>query len=138
MLKHEPQHLGPAIELPAFGAIDRDRLLAQDDLFAVVLDKYPVAQGHALIIPRRPVERFYELTATEEARLMEWVDWAQAHLQATISPPPDGFNLGVNDGPAAGQTVPQFHFHVIPRHAGDVTDPRGGIRWVIAAKARYW
>ena len=54
------------------------------------------------------------------------------------SPKPDGFNLGVNDGPAAGQTMPQFHFHVIPRRTGDVADPRGGVRWVIPEKAKYW
>lgn len=134
----EPQQSGRALELPAFGRIEPDRVLAQDDLFAVVLDKYPVARGHTLIIPRRPVERFRELTSTEMARLMDWVDWAQAHLRATLAPAPDGFNLGANDGKAAGQTVPQFHFHVIPRRSGDVTDPRGGIRWVIPAKARYW
>jgi len=126
------------LELPAFGVVEPERVLAQDDLFAVVRDKYPVAPGHALIIARRPVERFRELTATEKARLVEWVDWAQERLQATLAPVPGGFNLGVNDGKAAGQTMPQFHFHVIPRYAGDVPDARGGLRWVISAKARYW
>ena len=53
-------------------------------------------------------------------------------------PPPGDLNLGVNDGPTAGQTMPQFHFHVIPRRSGDVTDPRGGLRWVIPDKAKYW
>jgi len=61
-----------------------------------------------------------------------------ATIETTLSPAPDGFNLGVNDGKAAGQTMPQFHFHVIPRHGGDVTDPRRGVRWVIPAKAKYW
>jgi len=51
---------------------------------------------------------------------------------------PDGFNVGVNDGPAAGQTVLHAHVHVIPRRAGDVADPRGGVRWVVPAKAVYW
>lgn len=133
--QHAP---GVFLELPAFGAIEPERVLAQDDLFAVVRDKYPMTPGHTLIIPRRAVIRFKELSVAEKTRLMAWVDWAQQHLQGTLVPAPDGFNLGVNDGPAAGQTVPQFHFHVIPRHAGDVPDPRGGIRWVIAAKARCW
>lgn len=53
-------------------------------------------------------------------------------------PEPDAFNLGLNDGPAAGQTVSQLHFHVIPRYHGDVPDPRGGVRWVIPHKAKYW
>ena len=51
---------------------------------------------------------------------------------------PDGFNVGVNDAPAAGQTVPHAHVHVIPRRVGDVADPRGGVRWVLPGKARYW
>ena len=126
------------LQLPAFGEIESACVLAQDDLFAVVQDKYPVAPGHTLIIPRRPVSRFQELDAAEKTRLMMWVDWTQQHLQATLVPAPDGFNLGVNDGRAAGQTMPQFHFHVIPRHAGDVADPRGGVRRVIPAKAPYW
>ena len=134
----EREQAGQALELPCFGTIESDRVLAQDDLFAVVRDKYPVAPGHTLIIARRPAERFRELTVTEKARLVAWVDWAQERLQATLAPAPDGFNLGVNDGKAAGQTMPQFHFHVIPRHARDVPDARGGLRWVIPAKARYW
>lgn len=111
---------------------------AQDELFAVVTDKYPVAPGHTLIIRRRAVARFRGLTAEERTQLMVWVDWAQRHLEASMSPPPDGFTLGVNDGTAAGQTMPQFHFHVIPRRSGDVPDPRGGIRHLIPSKARYW
>ena len=95
-------------------------------------------QGHTLIIPRRTLTRFQELNAVEKSRLLEWVAWTQQHLDATMSPAPEAFNLGVNDGKAAGQTMPQFHFHVIPRHSGDVDDPRGGMRWVIPAKAKYW
>jgi diadenosine tetraphosphate (Ap4A) HIT family hydrolase len=113
-------------------------VLAVDDLFAMVCDKFPVSPGHSLIIPRRPLTRFQELTAVEKSRLLEWVDWAQARLQQTLTPAPEAFNLGVNDGKAAGQTMPQFHFHVIPRHSGDVADPRGGVRWVIPEKAKYW
>src|SRR5262245_27132351 len=117
-----------ALVLPAFGVIERGRVLAVDELFAVVKDKFPVTPGHALIIPKRPVSRFVELSVSERARLLELVDWTQRHL-STITPAPDGYNLGVNDGPAAGQTIAQFHFHVIPRRKDDVTDPRGGVRW---------
>ena len=124
--------------LPAFGEIEAARLLALDDLFAVVSDKYPVSPGHTLIIARRPVVRFRELTGAEKARLLVWIDWTQEHLASNLSPAPDGFNLGLNDGPAAGQTMLQLHFHVIPRYTGDVPDPRGGIRHVIPGKARYW
>jgi diadenosine tetraphosphate (Ap4A) HIT family hydrolase len=127
-----------ALTLPAFGVIERERVLAVDDLFAVVSDKFPVSPGHTLIIPLRALARFQELNLAERARLLHWVGWAQEHLAATVTPRPDAFNLGVNDGKSAGQTMPQFHFHVIPRHGGDVTDPRGGIRWVKPDKARYW
>jgi diadenosine tetraphosphate (Ap4A) HIT family hydrolase len=124
--------------LPAFGEIEPARLVALDDLVAIVAGKFPISPGHTLIIARRTVGRFQELTTGEKARLLTWIDWTQHHLASTLSPPPDGFNLGLNDGPAAGQTISQFHFHVIPRYTGDVSDPRGGIRHVIPAKARYW
>ena len=64
--------------------------------------------------------------------------WALDFITREQTPSPEGFNLGVNDGLAAGQTMPQFHFHVIPRRSGDVADPRGGLRWVIPDKAKYW
>ena len=130
--------LAPSLNLPAFGEIGPDRLLALDDLFAVVRDKYPISPGHTLIIARRPISRFHELSTAEKARLLVWIDWTQQHLALALSPAADAFNLGLNDGPAAGQTMPQLHFHIIPRYTGDVPDPRGGIRHVIPTKARYW
>ena len=64
------------------------------------------------------------------------VDRVRASLAAELDP--DGFNVGVNDGAAAGQTVAHAHVHVIPRFEGDVADPRGGVRWVVPDRARYW
>lgn len=136
-LPQPPEPSAPFV-LPAFGLVEAERVVAHDDLFAVVRDKYPISPGHTLIIARRAIARFQDLTASEKERLLFWVNWAQQHLAASLSPKPDAFNLGLNDGPAAGQTMPQFHFHVIPRYAGDVPDPRGGVRWIIPAKARYW
>lgn len=121
-----------------FGDIERERVLAEDELFIVARDKYPVSPGHSLIIVKRGVVRFHELSADERAKLMQWVDWCICHLQTSLEPKPDGFNVGLNDGAAAGQTVAQLHIHVIPRFAGDVPDARGGVRWVIPEKARYW
>ena len=132
------ERIALAITLPAFGEIERSRLLAVDDLFAVVTDKFHISPGHTLIIARRPVARFQDLTAAEKARLLVWIDWTQEHLTTSLSPAPDAFNLGLNDGPAAGQTMPQLHFHVIPRYTDDVPDPRGGIRHIIPSKALYW
>jgi diadenosine tetraphosphate (Ap4A) HIT family hydrolase len=128
----------PQFEVPAFGKIEPDRILALDDLFAIVSDKFPISPGHTLIIARRAVARFQELTGAEKARLLDWLDWTQQHLNSSLKPAPDAFNLGLNDGPAAGQTMPQLHFHVIPRYVGDVADPRGGIRHLIPSKACYW
>jgi diadenosine tetraphosphate (Ap4A) HIT family hydrolase len=120
-----------------FGEIERERVLVEDNLFLVARDKYPVSPGHSLIIVKRAVSRFHELSTKERLGLMRWVDWCVVHLQATLEPKPDGFNIGLNDGAAAGQTVAQVHVHVIPRFVGDVSDPRGGVRWVIPSKARY-
>jgi len=121
-----------------FGTIEQDRIVADDDLFVVARDKYPVSPGHTLIIVKRAVARFRELSPQEKARLIHWIDWCIDHLQTTIQPVPDGFNVGLNDGVVAGQTVGQLHVHVIPRYHGDVPDPRGGIRSIIPDKAKYW
>lgn len=124
--------------MSTFGAIERERILAEDELFLVVLDKYPVSSGHSLIIIKRVASRFHELTTEEKARLMTWLDWCIEHLESKLEPKPDGFNIGLNDGSAAGQTVAQLHLHIIPRYHGDVPDPRGGVRYVIPDKAKYW
>lgn len=85
-----------------------------------------------LVVPRRHVGSIYEPSSAEQAVIWELVGNVREQLA------PDGFNIGVNDGLAAGQTVMHAHVHIIPRWEGDVPDPRGGIRWVIADKARYW
>jgi len=69
---------------------------------------------------------------------MELTDWAVCYLENNLELKPEGFNLGINDGLVAGQTIEQFHFHVIPRYKDDVSDPRGGIRFVISKKGKYW
>ena len=131
----EPDDL---LTLPLFGPIEPERVVAKDDYFAVIRDKFPISPGHSLIIPRRAVARFLDLTGEEQVRLLSWINRTHKSLAESLSPQPDGFNYGMNDGPAAGQTVPQLHFHIIPRYAGDLPDPRGGVRWIIPEKARYW
>lgn len=126
------------LQLPEFGEIESSRLPALDDLLAVVADQFPVSPRHTLIIVRRPVAWFQDLTAAERARLLVRMNWTHQDLAMTLTPVPGAFNSGLNDGPAAGQTIPQLHFHIIPRYTGDVPDPRGGIRRVIPSKARYW
>ncbi len=97
---------------------------------------FPVSVGHALVVPCIPVLSIFELDESMQAELWDTVRRVRGILEERFHPA--GFNIGVNDGPAAGQTVPHAHVHVIPRYAGDVPDPRGGIRWVIPEKARYW
>ena len=121
-----------------FGTIERERILAEDELFILAGDKYPISPGHSLVIVKRVVARFQDLTSDEKMRLLTWVEWCIAHLESSLKPKPDGFNVGLNDGTAAGQTVPQLHVHIIPRYHGDVADPRGGVRLVIPSKAKYW
>lgn len=99
-------------------------------------DRYPISPLHTLVIPRRHVGSMFDLCDEERADLWQLV--ARVRHELTLSEGVDGFNIGVNDGPAAGQTVMHAHVHVIPRRKGDVLDPRGGIRWVIPKKACYW
>ena len=101
-----------------------------------IRDGFPVSLGHSLVIPKRHVGSFFEVGAEERAALLDLLDRARAAAIAEFHP--DGFNIGINDGAAAGQTVPHLHVHLIPRYAGDVADPRGGVRWVVPGKADYW
>lgn len=106
-----------------------------NDLAYVKWDLYPVSPGHVLIIPRRHITSWFDLTPEEHAAVSELIGLARRHLDATYSPA--GYNIGVNCGEAAGQTVMHAHLHLIPRYVGDVPNPRGGIRAVIRAKQDY-
>jgi diadenosine tetraphosphate (Ap4A) HIT family hydrolase len=101
-----------------------------------VPDAYPVAPGHTLVLPRRHEPDFFHLTAEEQRDVLQVVLAVRERLVRESAP--DGFNIGVNLGEAAGQTILHAHVHVIPRRKGDVEDPRGGVRWVVPARARYW
>jgi diadenosine tetraphosphate (Ap4A) HIT family hydrolase len=99
-------------------------------------DTYPVADGHTLVTPRKHVSSIYDLNAPEQSAIWDLVSAVRDRLLIGLKP--DGLNIGVNDGLAAGQNVEHAHVHVIPRKSGDVPDPRGGIRWIIAEHAKYW
>ena len=101
----------------------------------VIRDQYPVSRGHTLIIPRRHVRSIFELTGDEERAVWRAIVEARRDLREEFAP--DGFNIGFNDGEAAGQTVMHAHVHLIPRYAGDVEDPRGGVRHCIPGKGYY-
>ena len=99
-------------------------------------DRYPVSKGHLLIIPLRHVASFFELAEGERQAALDLLWQANSKLAAALHL--DGYNVGVNVGQAAGQTVMHAHIHLIPRYQGDVPDPRGGVRFVIPEKANYW
>jgi diadenosine tetraphosphate (Ap4A) HIT family hydrolase len=110
--------------------------VAANDLAIALFDAYPISPGHCLIVPRRHESSFLALTTEEQAAVWGLVPLVQRRIEADHVP--DGYNLGINVGDAAGQTIAHAHLHVIPRYQGDVSDPRGGIRWIIPERARYW
>jgi len=117
-----------------FCTIDREVLFESEWCFAIY-DKYPVNPGHVLVISRRHVADYFELSGEEVAGLWEMVAEVREFLSAEYSP--DGFNVGFNVGAAAGQTIDHVHLHVIPRSEGDMEDPTGGVRHVIPEKSWY-
>lgn len=119
-----------------FYPLEDDRIIIKSSNCVGFYDSYPISKGHALVIPRCPVESLYELDDDMQAEMWDTAKEVRDILAEQFAP--DGFNIGVNDGYAAGQTMPHAHIHIIPRYAGDVTDPRGGIRWIIPEKAKYW
>ena len=114
----------------------RRSLLATRRTAVAIADAHPVSPGHCLVLPKRHEPDFFELTVDEQSDITELL-WELRELleaeHATTS-----FNMGVNAGTAAGQTVDHAHVHLIPRYPGDVPDPRGGVRWVIPERAPYW
>lgn len=116
--------------------MDTDRIQFADQHGLVVRDAYPVSTGHTLIISRRHIGSFFELSIEEQSGLLTLLTKAKEELDATLRP--DAYNVGINDGGPAGQTIPHVHMHLIPRYAGDASDPRGGVRWLFPEKAKYW
>lgn len=111
------------------------RVFYQSELVVGLWDRYPVSAGHALLVPRRHIADLILVTAQERQALWTAVDAARERID--IEHRPDGYNIGINLGTAAGQTIPHLHIHVIPRYAGDVSNPTGGVRSVIPERADY-
>jgi len=99
-------------------------------------DAFPVSLGHSLVVARRHEADFFALSFEERADIFEAVVSTHALLRERFIF--DGINVGLNNGDSAGQTIPHVHIHLIPRRKGDVPDPRGGVRWVLPERARYW
>ena len=112
------------------------RIINQNNLAIVIRDGYPISEGHTLVIPKRHISSFFEVTEEEQKAILKLINQEKEKLDLEFSP--DAYNIGINDGEAAGQTVPHLHIHLIPRYQGDVEEPRGGVRWLFPDKADYW
>lgn len=110
-------------------------IIAEGEHCFAIRDGYPVSEGHSLIISRRHVNDFSDLTEEEQAACLEMTAHIRKELEKEYRP--EGFNIGINIGRAAGQTVFHSHIHVIPRYEGDMDDPRGGVRHVVKGKGHY-
>lgn len=119
-----------------FCTMAANRIIDRNAIGLVVRDAYPVSSGHTLVIPERHFVSFFDATETERVGLMSLLVSAKVQIDAEFAPA--GYNVGVNDGSSAGQTIPHLHIHLIPRFEGDTPDPRGGVRWVLPEKAKYW
>ncbi|ABK17129.1 DEAD/DEAH box helicase family protein [Syntrophobacter fumaroxidans] len=118
-----------------FCSPDDHRVFYEGKLVFALWDGFPVAPGHALLVPKRHVATWFDATPEEREELLAATEVVRDHILSHFEPA--GFNLGINIGTAAGQTVFHLHLHVIPRYHGDVEDPTGGVRNVIPAKANY-
>ena len=119
-----------------FCDLPKDRILAQNELAFVIRDRYPVTPLHTLVIPKRHVSDLFVLVTSEMKACNDLLLWAKDAIReedASVV----GFNVGVNIGEAAGQTIFHCHIHLIPRRHGDVENPRGGVRHVIPGKGNY-
>lgn len=121
--------------MSVFTEIDPARIIGRTRHFFLVEDAYPVSPGHVLVISNEPRLDFFDLSAEERAGLEEAILLAERLISERHRP--DGYNIGMNCGAAAGQTVFHFHCHVIPRYKGDMEDPRGGVRHCILGKGYY-
>lgn len=118
-----------------FCSPEPERVFYRAPLVLGLWDAFPVAPGHALLVTMRHVPSWFDASAQERTALVQAIEAAREAIQAKFSA--DGYNIGVNNGAAAGQTVPHLHVHVIPRRHGDVADPRGGVRYVLPHRGNY-
>lgn len=120
-----------------FCQVIENREYARESLRSVsFLDNYPIFEGHTLVIPKRHTPDLFDLSSSEISDLWYLVAMCQKDLSKTYKT--TSFNVGINIGADAGQTINHLHVHLIPRKKGDVPDPRGGIRWINPDLANYW
>jgi ATP adenylyltransferase len=132
---HNSSGLNPSINCAFCDGSQSHLTLEETGLVFAIADKFPVSPGHTLIIPRRHCADYFLLSPEEQSACWEMVN--KMKLILDIQYHPDGYNIGINNMEAAGQTVPHVHIHLIPRYHGDVARPQGGVRGVIPAMKEY-
>jgi diadenosine tetraphosphate (Ap4A) HIT family hydrolase len=122
--------------MSVFNAITKEEKVYSGDYFIMIYDRYPVSPGHILIISNDSSKiNFFDLSNEEKLELLNLLEIGKVIINEKFKP--NGFNIGMNCGEAAGQTVMHFHCHLIPRYKGDMENPRGGIRYCIPEKGNY-
>ena len=114
---------------------DHKDIIYENNTIFVIYDSFPVSKGHCLIIPKRHIPEYFSINDDELKDINEAIKQMKKIIDKTYHP--DGYNIGINNGHAAGQTVFHLHVHLIPRYLGDVLNPRGGVRTVIPGKQIY-
>ena len=121
--------------MSTFTTLPKDRIIYQSEHFFLIYDSFPVSPGHMLIISNNPRDNYFSLSQIEQQGLSGMIIKAKEIIEQQHKP--NGYNIGINCGEAAGQTVMHFHCHVIPRYKGDMVKPQGGIRHCIEGKGYY-
>ena len=121
--------------MSVFSELPPERVLHRSEYFFIIEDGFPVSPGHLLIISNEIRTDYFALSSAEKTALPEMIVKAKEMIESHYKP--DGYNIGMNSGTAAGQTVMHFHCHVIPRYKGDMENPRGGVRHCVEGKGDY-
>ena len=118
-----------------FHSIPKEKIIYKNEYFFIIKDSYPVSEGHLLIISNELRKDYFELSTQEKDNLSIVIKKAKLLIEEVHAP--DGYNIGMNCGKYAGQTIFHFHCHIIPRYKGDIVNPAGGVRGVIPSKMKY-
>ena len=115
--------------------INDDKIIIQNEDFFSIYDDFPVNPGHCIIISKKHIVSFFDLTSKQLQNFFKLISQTKKIIENKFHP--DGYNIGINEGEAAGRTYHHLHIHLMPRYVGDVKNPRGGVRNVIPEKADY-
>ncbi|NMB48665.1 HIT family protein [Candidatus Kuenenbacteria bacterium] len=114
---------------------EKHKIILENDLFYARWDNFPVSNGHAEVVSKKHIVSFFELNNEEVLQMYDLIIKVKEIITDKFKQ--DGFNIGLNEGLAAGRTIHHLHIHIIPRYEGDVKNPRGGIRNIIPGKGNY-